>query len=322
MHLTKKMPVATKTTAAKKTTETRVQPIQVLKEQIVALDAAMLVAVTSTEVGAVHKLRTTTRRVQAHLCLLDLLNRGDHPVNVPSHQDEIREVMQHLRRIRRAAGAVRDLDVQTSMIALDAPEKAAVHKGTPGDEVRKQAKKLRKHLEAQRDVEAQKLVATLKDEEQDLAASLRALEQVIKPAKRRTLSHAVLLEHAEEFFAGHVRPILRLHKAGKVDEQQVIQRRIDRLDEDALHSLRKAAKLCRYMVEIAPEGSQARTAAERFEAVQEAGGHWHDWLLLQQLSEDFHGRKAELTQRYAKHAMAALADYRLKLTEVVSTFKQ
>jgi CHAD domain-containing protein len=316
------MPVATKNTVAKKAVEARIQPIQVLKEQIVALDAAMLVAVTSTEVGAVHKLRTTTRRVQAHLSLLDLLNHGDHPVNVPSHQDEIREVMQHLRRIRRAAGAVRDLDVQTSMIALDAPEKVAVHKGTPGDEVRKQAKKLRKHLEAQRDVEAQKLVATLKDEEQDLAGSLRALEQAIKPARRRTLSHAVLLEHAEEFFAGHVRPILHLRKAAEDDETQVLQRRVDRLDEDALHSLRKAAKLCRYMVEMAPEGSKARAAAERFEAVQEAGGHWHDWLLLQQLSADFHGRKAELTQRYAKHAMAALADYRLKLMEVIPTFKQ
>lgn len=322
MHLTVKMLVATNTTVAKKATEARIQPLQVLKDHIVELDAAMLVAVTSTEVGAVHKLRTTTRRVQAHLCLLDLLNHGDHSVNVPAHQDEIREVMQHLRRIRRAAGTVRDLDVQTSMIALDTPQKAAVHKGTSGDEVRKQAKKLRKQLEAQRDAEAHKLVATLKDEEQDLAASLRALEQAIKPAKRHTLSHAVLLGHAEKFFAAHVRPILHLHKAVKENEQQALQRRIDRLDEDALHSLRKAAKLCRYMVEMAPEGSKARAAAERFEAVQEAGGHWHDWLLLQQLSEDFHGRKADLTQRYAKHATAALADYRLKLTEIVPTFQQ
>lgn len=282
----------------------------------------MLVAVTSTEVGAVHKLRTTTRRVQAHLSLLDVLHHGDHPVRVPPHQDEIRAVMQHLRRIRRAAGAVRDLDVQTSMIALDAPQKAAVHKGTPGDEVRRQAKKLRKHLEAQRDVEARKLVATLKDEEQDLAASLLALEQAIKPAKRRSLSYAVLLQHAEEFFAAYVRPILHRRKPVKGDAQTEVQRRIEQLDEDALHSLRKAAKLCRYMVEMAPEGSKARVAAERFEAVQETGGHWHDWLLLQQLSEDFHGRKAELTQRYAKHAAAALADYRLKLTEIVPGYRQ
>lgn len=293
-----------------------------LKEHIVALDAAMLVAVTSTEVGAVHKLRTTTRRVQAHLSLLDLLSHGDHPVNVPSHQDEIRAVMQHLRRIRRAAGAVRDLDVQTSMIAMDAPQKAAVHKGTAGDAIRKQAKKLRKRLEVQRDVEVTTLVATLKDEEQDLAASLRALEQAIRPAKRRSLSQDVLLEHAEEFFAAHVRPILRLRKSDSGDATQVLKRRMEQLDEDALHSLRKAAKICRYMVEMASVGSSARAAAERFEAVQEAGGHWHDWMLLRQLSEDFHGRKAELTQRYAAHAVAALAEYRLKLTELIPTFKQ
>ena len=46
-------------------------------------------------------------------------------------------------------------------------------------------------------------------------------------------------------------------------------------------------------------------------------GRWHDWLLLQQLSEDFHGRKAELSTRYGTHASAALAEYRLRLNEML-----
>jgi len=278
----------------------------------------MLVAVSSTEVGAVHKLRTTTRRVQAHLELLELLGHGDHPMRLPEHQSEARTVVQHLRRIRRAAGAVRDLDVQTSMIALDAPQKAAVHNGSTGDTVRKQAKKLRKHLDAQRDEEAKKLVAVLKDEEQDLAASLRELEQIIKPAHRRVLTAAALLQHAEEFFIAHVKPFLRAQRPRKnEDEHAQLQRRLERLNEDKLHAIRKAAKLCRYMVEIAPEGTPARAAAKKFEAVQEAGGHWHDWLLLQQLATNFHGRKAELTRRYEIHTKAALADYRLRLSELL-----
>jgi CHAD domain-containing protein len=306
------MPVATRTNA------TRLQPLRALKEQIVALDAAMLVAIASTEVGAVHKLRTTTRRVQAHLELLELLGHGHHPMHLPEHHSETRAVMQRLRRMRRAAGAVRDLDVQTSMIELDAPQKAAVHKGSTGDAVRKQAKKLHKHLEAQRQDEAAKLVAVLKDEEQDLAAALHELEQTIKPAHRRGLTSAVLMEHAEEFFTLHVKPFLRSKRPRKDENAHAqLQRRMERLDEDALHAIRKAAKLCRYMVEMAPEGTPARAAAEQFEAVQEAGGHWHDWLLLQQLATNFHGRKAELTHRYETHTNAALADYRLRLSELL-----
>lgn len=278
----------------------------------------MLVAITSTEVGAVHKLRTTTRRVQAHLELLELLGHGDHPMRLPEHQSEAQAVMQRLRRIRRAAGTVRDLDVQTSMITLDAPQKAAIHNGSTGDVVRKQAKKLRKHLEAQRKDEANKLVAVLKDEEQDLAASLRELEQAIKPAHRRGITAAALVEHAEEFFVAHVKPVLRTQRQDKnQNEHARLQRRLERLDEDTLHAIRKAAKLCRYMVEIAPEGTPARAAAEQFEAVQGAGGHWHDWLLLQQLAANFHGRKAELTHRYEIHTNAALADYRLRLSELL-----
>ncbi len=312
MHLIVTMPVATRTNAI------RLQPLRALKEHIVALDAAMLVAITSTEVGAVHKLRTTTRRVQSHLELLELLGHGDHPMRLPEHHSQARAVTQRLRRIRRAAGAVRDLDVQTSMIALDAPQKAAVHNGSTGDVVRKQAKKLRKHLEAQRDDEAKKLVAVLKDEEQDLAASLRDLEQMIKPANRRGITSAALLEHAEEFFATHVKSALRERRPRKnEDAHERLQRRLERLDEDALHTIRKAAKLCRYMVETAPEGTPAREAAAQFEAVQEAGGHWHDWLLLQQLATDFHGRNAELAHRYETHTNAALADYRLRLSELL-----
>lgn len=278
----------------------------------------MLVAITSTEVGAVHKLRTTTRRVQAHLELMELLGHGDHPMRLPEHHTEARGVVQRLRRIRRAAGSVRDLDVQTSMITLDAPEKAAVYNGSTGDAVRKQAKKLRKYLEAQREDEAKKLVAVLKDEEQDLAASLRALEQTIKPAHSRSLTAATLLEHAEEFFVAHLKPVLRAQRPRKnEDEHAQLQRRLERLDEDTLHAIRKAAKLCRYMVEIAPEGTPARATAKQFEAVQGAGGHWHDWLLLQQLATNFHGRKAELTHRYEIHTNAALADYHLRLSELL-----
>ena len=86
--------------------------------------------------------------------------------------------------------------------------------------------------------------------------------------------------------------------------------------------MRKAAKLCRYMAESAPEGSGVKQRAEQFEAVQEAGGKWHDWLLLARLSKGFHGKKAELTARYTAHSEQALAEYYKKLEELLPVLAQ
>lgn len=310
------------TVATKGSARTRVHPLKALKEQIVALDAAMLVAVTATEVGAVHKLRTTTRRVEAQISLVELLAGGEKPVHLPPHTDEADAVRRRLRKVRRAAGVVRDLDVQTNAIELDAPLKAAVHKGSPGDIMRREAKALRKHLSALREHEAEKLVAVLKAEEQKLAASLRALEQAIKPANRGTVAPSTLVVRIEHGFAERTKGLLTRRAAKGETAKESLRFAIEALSEDDLHTVRKAAKLCRYMAESAPEGSPAFAMAERFEAMQEAGGHWHDWLLLEELSRRFHGKKADLTQRYAKHRDAALADYHLKLAELLPAVEE
>jgi CHAD domain-containing protein len=305
------------TVAVKGSARTRVNPLKALKEQVVALDAAMLVAVTATEVGAVHKLRTTTRRVEAQLRLMELVSGGDKPLPLPPHADEADAVRRRLGKVRRAAGAVRDLDVQTGIIALDAPQKNTVHKGSPGDIARREAKALRKHLESEREHEAARLVLVLKAEEQKLAASLRALEQALKPAGRGSVAQSTLAERIDHWFSRETKALLRRPASKQETAEESLRLAVEGLGEDGLHTLRKAAKQCRYMAESAPEGSPAQAMAERFEAMQEAGGHWHDWLLLEQLSRRFHGKKAELTLRYAKHRDAALADYHLKLAELL-----
>ena len=104
-------------------------------------------------------------------------------------------------------------------------------------------------------------------------------------------------------------------KDGKIDED--LRLAIERLNSASLHTLRKSAKLCRYIAESAPDDAVLRQTAERFEAVQEAGGKWHDWLLLTQIAGRFHGRKTELTLRFKKHREAALAEYRLRLVDLL-----
>jgi len=281
-----------------------------------ALDASMLVAVTAAEVGAVHKLRTNTRRVEAQLTLLDLLTTGPNALQLPSYRQQAKVVRKRLSKVRRAAGIVRDLDVQTEAITFDAPAKTAVTEGTPGDEIRHQAKQLRKHLQRQRDVEAEKLVSVLKRQELKLADSLREIEHIIKPALHATIPQALLIQRIEHWFAKETVALLALRKK---DKKHDLQQTVASIDEETLHAIRKAGKLCRYMAESAPQGSRAQRIAQHFEAIQEAGGKWHDWLLLQQLSAGYHGKKAALTQRYANHAQAALADYHLRLAEQLPT---
>lgn len=305
------------TDAVKGTSRPRVSPLAALEQQVVALDAAMLVAVSGADVGAVHKLRTTTRRVEAQLRLLELMASGNKRMRLPDYAAEAKAVGRGLTKVRRAAGVVRDLDVQTTIIRMDAPQKSTVHKGSPGDTIRRQAKQLRKHLDEQREHEARKLQIILQAEEHKLAANLRALEEALKPAKASTTPPSTLSSHVQHWFTQQTSALLDRPRLQGETVKESLRLAIEALDEDDLHTVRKAAKLCRYMAESAPDGTAAQGLAERFESMQEAGGRWHDWLLLEQLSHHFHGKGAELTQRYATHRDSALADYHLRLSELL-----
>jgi CHAD domain-containing protein len=295
------------------------RPVLAFTAQVEALGAAMLVALASAEVGAVHKLRTATRRVEAQMTLLEALATGPKPLPLPPHADEVAAVKKRLRKVRRAAGAVRDLDVQCDSIRMDAPVKTEVDAGTPGDTIRKDAKKLRKYLEGQREHEVATLLAVLRREEQKLASSLLVLETVLKPARLKVVTQPVLVDRMEHWFTQVTHAVLRIRIKDDEQPNDALQRAVEALNEDALHAIRKAAKLARYMAESTPEGSPAYVLAEQFEAMQEAGGTWHDWLMLEQLSAEFHGKRAPLTERYRNHRDAALAEYHLKLVELLPT---
>ncbi len=299
----------------------QIQAPELLDDQVHALGSAMLVAKTAAEKGPVHKLRTTTRRMEAQLVLLQQLP------GVPEHAREATEVDRLLRRVRRAAAAVRDLDVQADMILADMPDRAAVSVGSRGDEMRKEAARLMKRLTRRRVGEAEELVATLRAESEPLEAALKALQLKLDPLAeagvsrlRRGAAKAYtatdLSGRIQGAFAVRTARALHLHagKNGNAPDNTHALQRLQHLDEETLHELRKAAKQCRYMAESLPEGSpQARKLAQRFEYLQEAGGHWHDWLLLEAMSARVHGKKAALTERYRNHRDAALAEYHLQL---------
>ena len=151
-----------------------------LDNQIQTLDSAMLVAQTSADKSPVHRPRTSTRRMAAQLVLVSLLP------GMPEHTEQAAEVHRLLRRVRRAVASVRDMDVQIDMIEADMPDSAAVHSGSHGDQVRKEARQLLKRLHKKRTRETVDLTGTLKAESKDLTTAMRTLQSVV------TVSRAVV----------------------------------------------------------------------------------------------------------------------------------
>ena len=96
---------------------------------------------------------------------------------------------------------MRDLDVQTEIIRYDMPAKAAVHDGTTGDAIRKQAKELRKHLQAKRKDEAAHLITILKAEDRKLAAALQTLESALDPAARVAVEPSEMHRRIQVWFS-------------------------------------------------------------------------------------------------------------------------
>jgi len=153
-----------------------------------------------------------------------------------------------LRKIRRAAGNVRDLDVHRHL--LKAFKKSA-------DTVR-----LDDGLASERENAAASLRDQLEKNQKKILQLLDDLETELKPALGLNVSSKDLVQFTRSWFA---------KKACDLNP----------LQDDELHSIRKAGKTARYIAESGAETSKVTTAlASRFELAQETLGAWHDHLLL------------------------------------------
>src|SRR5438105_2467820 len=93
------------------TTSPSAQPLQVLSENVKALEAAILTCLAKPRKKAVHQLRTATRRIEAQLELLSQFEQ------VPAQDKDRDNAMCLLKQLRRAAGHIRDVDVQRDLDA-------------------------------------------------------------------------------------------------------------------------------------------------------------------------------------------------------------
>jgi CHAD domain-containing protein len=206
------------------------------------LKAAIAACLKKTSPARVHHLRSTTRRIEATLQLL-VLSAGISRIDKQS-----KPLQRSLRKLRRAAGAVRDADVHCDLLAA--------YNRTPD------AKLLREDLTALRKKAERKLIKCLEHGQKRIEVRLHNLEAGLSPALDLNLSGAKLITVTQTWFAENIRGLDTQHDQG-------------------LHALRKVSKTARYLAETGIDASKAAaTRAARYEAAQKSLGEWHDHFLL------------------------------------------
>lgn len=255
-----------------------VRPVEILQRYMATLHAAILSCRRRPDKRHVHRTRTTTRRIEAQMILLDMLDaRSSRNRSGP-------KAARLLKKIRRAAGRVRDFDVLCDLIAGHAPSKAQA-----------EGEKLSRVLQQQRIEAAEELMRTLDKLHAKLTRALGALLAERERAEPIVLGISGLTALTENWFA---------QNAPAPDD-----------DPDRLHAIRKKAKIARYMAENAPKPARpARSLARVFEEVQALGGHWHDWLVLAEIARSHMGESSPLVKSFARLRDEAYVSYRKKLS--------
>jgi CHAD domain-containing protein len=208
---------------------------------------------------------------------------------IPPHRKPASRARRLLRKLRRAAGSVRDVDVQRDLIRQHS---------SPATE--KDARELRKILKHLRSDTAASLLDRLQHHQAKLTLSLESLLKALEPAESLTLTSTQLITLIQNWFTRSTpEPAAEDHKA--------------------LHTLRKNAKLARYIAETAGPGARApRQLARHFESVQQMGGTWHDYHSLAEVASHHLGKSAPLTKDLHRQRETVLTSYRTSVRRLRS----
>jgi CHAD domain-containing protein len=263
-------------------------PLDTLRDTTTSLEAAILLCLAKPGKTAVHRLRTCIRRVEAQLQLLSILT------GLPPHQHQASKALRPLKKLRRAAGKVRDIDVQRDLLCTDRGSRKTPRRLDP--EIRKQSRELRRELKLKREKHADQLLQLLQKHQSDLPLLFEKLLDALAPAQSLTLPEAELTSLTRTWFEnGAHRPSAELSVPPNIQQ---------------LHAIRKRAKTARYIAESAPDSAKAaHLLAERFEKLQQAGGEWHDSLLLAEIAAHKLGASTKLAQSLDRKTERALRTF-------------
>jgi CHAD domain-containing protein len=252
-------------------------PIETLRSQSTRLEHVLAACLAKPSPAAVHRLRTTIRRIEAQTKLLTQLS------GLPPHDRESRTLRKRLKKLRRLAGKVRDLDVQLDLIAT---------KSAPDTD--SESRRLRRLLKHQRDDQAVILLDYARRAHGDVSLALESLTTSLRSVEQFDLPISELVVRTKRWFARRYSPPV---------------------SQNQLHTTRKLAKLARYMLESAQNSVTAQRMAKKFEDIQHKGGQWHDWLQLAATASDMLEPTHPLIKLYEQERDVKLRRYRKALAE-------
>lgn len=203
----------------------------------------------------VHGLRTTSRRLQSILA---------------AEANPDRKLYKQLRKIRRQAGKVRDLDVQLAALkSLEVPSAA--------DE----QDRVLTALQRQRRKSAHNLRDFLIDYRRRLRKGFPAKQDATEQSPTTPNGKAASVEPEPN----RLLDALTSFAAAARDHQIATA--------DDLHAFRIAAKKARYTAEMVGESAEAADVITALKQIQDAIGEWHDWALLASTATELLGHPAD-----------------------------
>ena len=222
-----------------------------VRNQILFTKVSRLLGATSKAANEepVHHLRSSIRRLEAVFQTLLSSSERDPKLS------------KKLKKIRKRAGRVRDLDVQLNALKT-------IEIGAKG----KHKSRIAGTLEKKRLRQAEKLTGLLS------AADLPQLRLQLR--QKAALARAATTVQERKGARG-ARPVdLALRMFGRLAKQ------MPQLTEQNLHEFRTKCKHLRYVAEIEGNDAMAKEIANTLEPLQDAIGEWHDWVLLLEVSEE------------------------------------
>jgi CHAD domain-containing protein len=263
-----------------------------LRQLTAALRENLELCARDATVDAVHDIRTGTRRIEA---MLDTILREHTAAQEPQKATALQQAAQRwlrlLKKIRRAAAVVRDLDVHRRLLQkLVPPEKDAPSSSIPDASPQDARESGPDSLQPPRaDASAGGQAANLLHEQAgDLDAWLKQArhhhaQPLMKSASKwapRLEAQLAALEEAiqQNHLHGRIRQpsaaLTALEAFARLSSQML------QLDAGNLHDFRKGAKKARYMAESGGEDPQAGAVGKALKRLQDEIGDWHDWLVL------------------------------------------
>jgi CHAD domain-containing protein len=259
-------------------------------------NGAVVQCIDNADPEAVHRVRTGSRRLQA---MLEATLREAGPA-AQALERPARGWLRELKEIRRAAGAVRDLDVQRKLLESWLVKQIPKQDGTPGSS-EASAPDMQAEMK-----QAEVLDAWLKGERKRLAHGMQ--KQISKRQQGLAKGQGAVFTAMTRVPLGQSTPP-RSSDAVALEDFVRASDAMPLLHAENLHDFRKATKKARYVAEVGAEENSS--VAKALKRVQDAIGEWHDWLCLGEeakaaLGQDGAELTAAFTREIERHFAAAV----------------